>query len=278
MITLLIYELYIPLSHADVNFQSLLLCLDHISSMNRVINVKKTNIEQGKTDVDNFQGLIQFKNVSLSDGDNKIFNQISINGKPGSLIQLTGLDEEQAVAIRNILFFQTKIDEGEINIDGQDLYSLSKESLRSLIGVIPDNPTIFSDTLQKNIGYSNTSALEEEIIRISKLVGLHRTVKTLPNGYDTVVGENENFVLTDYEKHKISLCRLLLKNPKIIYIRQNTINSLSDLSKDKLKILFREELKDKTVFIEYSTPLDFDIDEEILFKDGKVKGKNIPKN
>jgi ABC transporter ATM len=110
---------------------------------------------------------------------------------------------------------------GAIRIDGQDLRHVTLDSLRQCIGVVPQETTLFNDSILYNIRYGRPSATKEEVIEAAKLARIHDSIMRMPDGYDSKVGER-GLKLSGGEKQRLSISRMLLKNPSIVFCDEAT--------------------------------------------------------
>ena len=120
--------------------------------------------------------------------------------------------------------------EGSIKIDGQDVRDITQESLHSSIGVVPQDTVLFNDTIYYNISYGFTDANQEDVINAAKIAGIHDFIKSIPNKYNTIVGER-GLKLSGGEKQRVAIARTVLKNPSILFFDEAT--SALDTSTEK---------------------------------------------
>ena len=196
---------------------------------------------------------IHFNNVSFNyDKRRKIIKNISFKILPNQTVAIVGPTGAGKSTISKIFFRFYDPDSGSISIDDQDIKNVTQQSLRKKIAVVPQDTVLFNETLYYNIAYGNPNALEEEIIKVSKMAQLHNFIKTLPDGYNTLVGER-GLKLSGGEKQRVAIARALLKKPKIFFFDEATSsldtktekeiqNSLEELSKNVTTIIIAHRL------------------------------------
>ena len=139
------------------------------------------------------------------------------------------------------------VDEGNILIDDINIKKIKLDSLYKLIGIVTQQTILFNDTIKNNIVYGKSKPTEEEILDSIKIANLTEFIKKLPNGLDTIVGEN-GVKLSGGEKQRISIARAILKNPEILILDEATA-SLDSESERKVHKAIDNIIKDRTVII-----------------------------
>ena len=196
---------------------------------------------------------ISFKNVSFNyDLRRKILKNISFEILPNQTVAIVGPTGAGKSTISKIFFRFYDPDSGAIFIDKQDISKVTQHSLRQQIAVVPQDTVLFNDTLYYNIAYGNPKATKDEILKISKMAQLHKFIESLPDGYDTIVGER-GLKLSGGEKQRVAIARALLKKPKIFFFDEATSsldtktekeiqNNLEELSKNITTIVIAHRL------------------------------------
>lgn len=171
----------------------------------------------------NVEGEIEFKNASFSYGEglDNVLTNINLKIKKGENIALVGPSGSGKTTICNLIPRFYELTEGEITIDGQNIKSVTMESLRRNIGIVQQDVYLFSGTVKENILYGLPGANDEDIINAAKLAGAHEFILSLPDGYDTYVGER-GVKLSGGQKQRISIARVFLKNPPILILDEAT--------------------------------------------------------
>jgi ABC-type transport system involved in Fe-S cluster assembly fused permease/ATPase subunit len=167
-------------------------------------------------------GEIRFDNVRFNyEPEREILKGISFRVGPGERVALVGTSGSGKSTIGRLLFRFYDIQSGAIMIDGQDVRSVTQSSLHQAIGVVPQDTVLFNDTVLYNIAYGRAGATRAEIEAAAKAAKIHDFVTSLPQGYDTTVGER-GLKLSGGEKQRVGIARTLLKNPPILILDEAT--------------------------------------------------------
>ena len=167
-------------------------------------------------------GEIVFDNVSFAyDPARPILKGISFTVRPGHKVALVGPSGSGKSTIGRLLFRFYDVTGGAIRIDGQDIREVQQTSLHAAIGVVPQDTVLFNDTVYYNIAYGRDGADEAEVMAAAKAARIHDFIMSLPEGYDTTVGER-GLKLSGGEKQRVGIARTLLKNPPILILDEAT--------------------------------------------------------
>ena len=174
-------------------------------------------------EIKNVRGEISFKNVDFSygKGDSKVLNNFSVDITPGEKLAIVGPSGAGKTTICNLIPRFYDVDAGSVTVDGIDVRDIKIKSLRENIGIVQQDVYLFSGTVKDNIGYGKSTASDREIIEAAKLAGAYEFIKSLPNGFDTYVGER-GVKLSGGQKQRISIARVFLKNPPILILDEAT--------------------------------------------------------
>ncbi|MEG1429073.1 MAG: ATP-binding cassette domain-containing protein, partial [Hydrogenoanaerobacterium sp.] len=179
--------------------------------------------DENAVELCNVVGEIRFDGVSFhyeSDGTNVLSN-INLNVKPGDNIALVGPSGSGKTTLCNLIPRFYEVSSGKILIDGHDIREFTLHSLRSQIGVVQQDVYLFGGSVLQNIAYGKPGSSKEEVIAAAKLAGAHEFITSLPNGYDSFVGER-GVKLSGGQKQRISIARVFLKNPPILILDEAT--------------------------------------------------------
>lgn len=169
------------------------------------------------------KGEIEFKNVSFSysNGKETIFSGINLDIKQGKTVAIVGPSGAGKTTLCHLIPRFYEIDEGQILIDEIDIRDIKLKSLRQNIGLVQQDVFLFTGTIKDNILYGNPEASDEEIVEAAKEASIHDFIMTLPNDYETYIGE-KGVMLSGGQKQRISIARLFLKNPPILILDEAT--------------------------------------------------------
>ena len=167
-------------------------------------------------------GCIEFKDVHFSYEPNRsILRGISLTVKPGETWAIVGPSGSGKSTLGRLLFRFYDVGDGALLIDGQDIRDITQMSLHEAIGVVPQDTVLFNDTILYNIAYGRTGASQTQIENAAKAAQIHDFVKSLPLGYETIVGER-GLKLSGGEKQRVGIARTLLKDPPILLLDEAT--------------------------------------------------------
>ena len=197
----------------------------------------------------NIKGRIDFDNVSFSykDGKQNVLKKMDLLIEPGESVAFVGYSGVGKTTIMKLLLRFYDVDDGKILIDGVDIRKLTKSQLRSSIGIVPQNPILFNNTIRFNLVYGNPSVTEEEIERAVKIANLYDFINNLSEKYETKVGER-GIKLSGGQKQRLAIARMILANPKIIIFDEAT-SSLDSESESLIQESLWEVAENRTTLI-----------------------------
>ena len=176
----------------------------------------------GAPDVQVSKGAVQFDNVKFGyDPARPILKGVSLHVRSGENVALVGPSGSGKSTIGRLLFRFYDVTDGAVRIDGQDVRDVTQTSLHDAIGVVPQDTVLFNDTIRYNIAYGRAGATEGDIIAAARAAQIHDFILSLPEGYDTMVGER-GLKLSGGEKQRVGIARTLLKNPPILILDEAT--------------------------------------------------------
>ena len=167
-------------------------------------------------------GNVSFEAIEFGyESDRPILKGISLDVPAGQTVAIVGSSGSGKSTIGRLLFRFYDVGSGALKIDGQDVRDITQKSLHSTIGVVPQDTVLFNDTIHYNIAYGRPDATEDEIMEAAKAAKIHEFISSLPEGYQTTVGER-GLKLSGGEKQRVGIARTLLKNPPILLLDEAT--------------------------------------------------------
>ena len=181
--------------------------------------------------ISGFNYEVRFDEIGFRYDTTPVLKAFSLNLKKGQTIALVGQSGSGKTTVANLLNRFYDVQEGSIQIDGMDIKKTTTESLRKLIGVVTQDSILFNDSVQNNLLIGNPNATNKEIIEAAKIANAHEFIVTLPEGYQTNIGDQGN-KLSGGQKQRLSIARAVLKNPPIMVLDEAT--SALDSESEKL--------------------------------------------
>ena len=173
-------------------------------------------------DAGQLEGQIEFRDVSYAyDEDKNVLRHVDLNIEKGKTFALVGPSGGGKTTICHLIPHFYDVESGEILLDGKEIHSLTLESVRRNIGIVQQDIYLFDDSMKENIRYGKLDATDEEIILAAKRANIHDYIMSLPNGYDTNIGER-GVRLSGGQKQRLSIARVFLKNPPILILDEAT--------------------------------------------------------
>lgn len=214
-------------------------------SLTQIIEPHEITDKLGATELSISAGEIRFTDVDFSYGGIPIFEKLNLIIKPGERVGIVGRSGAGKSTFMRILLHHHDLNGGVITVDGTDIASVTQDSLRGAISVVPQEPLLFHRSISQNIAYGRPESTQEEIERAATLAQAHDFIKRLSEGYESLVGER-GVKLSGGERQRIAIARAILKNSPILLMDEATA-SLDSESEVAIQNALRELMKGKTV-------------------------------
>lgn len=201
----------------------------------------------GKKDISNLDGYIEFKDVNFKYNSKNLFYNLNFKIEPNKMTAIVGKSGEGKSTILKLINKSYEINNGTILIDDLNINDLSEDTIKNSISIVSQSPYIFNLSIKDNIKLANHEATDEEITNVCKKAQIHDLIMEMPEGYDTIVGEN-GVILSGGQKQRIAIARALIKESKIILFDEAT-SSLDNNNQEKIKNIIKDLAKTHTVII-----------------------------
>ncbi|AMW32235.1 ATP-binding cassette, subfamily B [Fervidobacterium changbaicum] len=199
-------------------------------------------------ELEKVQGDVKFENVKFSYvPDKPLIENLNIDVKSGQMVAIVGPTGAGKTTLVNLMMRFYEIQGGSIKVDGIDIRDIKKYNLRKHFGMVLQDTWLFSGTIMENIAYGKDGATEEEIINAAKMAHVHHFIMALPDGYDTVIGEDSSNI-SQGEKQLITIARAFLANPDILILDEATSN-VDTLTEVYIQRAMRDIMKGRTSFV-----------------------------
>jgi len=271
LVNTMMLQLFLPLGFLGVIYRALRYALVDMDQVFRLLE-KKTEIKNSENakPLNLKKGVVEFDNIDFSyQPERVILHGVSFRVDSGKKVAIVGPSGSGKSTLARLLFRFYDCQNGRILIDDQDISQLTQESLRSAIGIVPQDTILFNETIRHNIQYANNEASFDDIIHAAKVADIHDFIEQLPDGYDTMVGER-GLKLSGGEKQRVAIARVVLKNPPIVVFDEAT-SSLDSLSEQNiLKALKRVSADTTTIIIAHRLSTIIDADEILVMQHGRI--------
>ena len=216
-------------------------------------------------------GEISFENVDFSYEENRqILFDLDLKVPAGKTVAVVGPSGSGKSTLGRLLFRFYDVQSGSLKIDGQDVRDVAQASLRSSIGVVPQDTVLFNDTIGYNVAYGRADATRAEIEEAAKAAQIHDFIVSLPEGYDTVVGER-GLKLSGGEKQRVGIARTLLKNPPILLLDEATSALDTDTEREIQESLKAMGKGRSVITIAHRLSTVVDADKIVVLVNGRVE-------
>lgn len=239
-------------------------------------------------DIDRAEGHIEIRNVSYGYGEEKnVLRNVSLNIEKGKKYALVGPSGGGKTTICHLIPRFYNHEEGEILIDGREIHDITMDSLRRNIGIVQQDVYLFNTSLKDNILYGRLDATDEEVFEAAKRANIHDYILSLPDGYDTVIGER-GVKLSGGQKQRLSIARVFLKNPAILILDEATSaldntteiliqQALDELCKGRTTLVVAHRLStiknaDEIAVVSEGNIIEQGTHDELLTRDGTYAG------
>jgi len=271
LVNAFLLQLFIPLNFLGVVYSQLKHALADMQLMFHVLEREPEITDQpGARELAIEEAEVRFDQVSFSyEKDRKILHDVSFTIHPGQKVAVVGPSGAGKSTLARLLFRFYDVSAGGILINGEDIRSVTQESLRRAIGIVPQDTVLFNDTLYYNIAYANPGTDRAQIEQAARLANIHEFIMSLPRDYDTVVGER-GLKLSGGEKQRVAIARAILKNPRILVFDEATSSLDSHSEQQILDALRQVAAHHTTLAIAHRLSTIVDADHILVMDGGRI--------
>jgi ATP-binding cassette subfamily B protein len=249
LVNAFLLQLFIPLNFLGVVYRAIKYSLADMDLVMRLLKREPEIVDRADArELRVTDGVVRFENVDFAyQADRPILHQVDFEIPAGHKVAVVGSSGAGKSTLARLLYRFYEVDGGRVTIDGQDIREVTQESLRAAIGIVPQDTVLFNDTIYYNIAYARRGASREEVVHAAQLAHIHHFIESLPQGYDTVVGER-GLKLSGGEKQRVAIARAILKNPRIMVFDEAT-SSLDSKSEQAILRALRDVAVERTTLV-----------------------------
>ena len=270
-INAMLMQLSIPLNFIGFVYREIRQGLADIEQMFSLLDIDQEITDKpGAQPLNVTDAVIRFRDVDFAyDAKRKILKGLDFEVPAGHTIAIVGPSGAGKSTISRLLFRFYDVTGGAITIDGQDLRDVTQTSLRAAIGMVPQDTVLFNDTIRYNIRYGRPDATDAEVEEAAKLAQIHDFIMSLPDGYNSMVGER-GLKLSGGEKQRVSIARTILKGPPILILDEAT-SALDTHTEQEIQAALKQVSKDRTTLvIAHRLSTVVDADQIIVMGEGRI--------
>ena len=270
-INAMLMQLSIPLNFIGFVYREIRQGLADIEQMFGLLDIdEEITDKSGATPLEVSDAVIRFNEVDFAyDPKRKILQGLDFEVPAGHTIAIVGPSGAGKSTISRLLFRFYDVTGGAITIDGQDIRNVTQASLRAAIGMVPQDTVLFNDTIRYNIRYGRPDATDAEVEEAAKLAQIHDFITSLPEGYNSMVGER-GLKLSGGEKQRVSIARTILKGPPILILDEAT-SALDTHTEQEIQAALKVVSRDRTTLvIAHRLSTVVDADQIIVLGEGRI--------
>jgi len=239
---------YAPFGRLANDYRVIRTGLIVIKRSQKLLKIKQELYQKDKKEFKNIKGSVEFQDISFGYQKNKnVLRDINFKVKSGQMVALVGESGVGKTTLIDLISRYYIPKQGKILIDNQDIAEVNLESLRKQIAIVPQEVTLFNDTIKNNIHYGRQNATEREIIEAAKIAHVHEFVNKFDKKYEQLVGER-GIKLSTGQKQRVAIARAVLRNPSILILDEAT-SSLDSATEKLVQEALSKLIKGRTTFV-----------------------------
>jgi ATP-binding cassette subfamily B protein len=272
LVNALMLQLFIPLGFLGIVYRQIKYALADMDLVFKLLERRPEIQDQpDATPLRLTQGEVCFERVDFHyQAEREILKDVDFRIAPGQTVAVVGHSGAGKSTLARLLFRFYDVSGGRIRIDGQDLREVTQETLRSAIGIVPQDTVLFNDSILFNLAYGRPSATRAEIERCAEMAHIRDFIESLPDGWDTMVGER-GLKLSGGEKQRVAIARAILKRPRILVFDEATSSLDSHTEQAIQQTLSEVASNHTTLVIAHRLSTVVDADQILVMEQGRIR-------
>lgn len=264
-------QMFIPLNFLGIVYSQLKHALSDMDRMFKLLEEAPEILDSDNaTTLQVSDAVVKFNHIDFHyNEDREIVKNLNFTIGSGEKVAVVGASGAGKSTLARLLFRFYDVTKGSISIDGQDIRDVTQESLRAAIGIVPQDTVLFNASIYYNIAYASPDATKEQVIEAAKTASIHDFILTLPDQYDTMVGER-GLKLSGGEKQRVAIARAILKNPRILVFDEATSSLDSRSEQSILEALRTVAMNHTTLIIAHRLSTVVDSDRILVIERGEI--------
>lgn len=249
MLNTFMLQLFIPLGFLGSSYRMIRQALVDMEFLFQLLDLKpEIRDKANATDLEVRDGEVQFTGVNFGyEPERSVLSDVSFTIAPGTTTAIVGPSGAGKSTLSRLLYRFYDVNAGKVAVDGNNVADVTQASLRSAVGIVPQDTVLFNDTIAYNIRYGRPDATEQEVFDAARLASIHEFVLSLPKGYETRVGER-GLKLSGGEKQRVAIARTVLKNPPVLVLDEAT-SALDIGTEREIQAALKEVSKNRTTMV-----------------------------
>ncbi|MDG1910718.1 MAG: ABC transporter ATP-binding protein/permease [Pseudomonadales bacterium] len=249
MLNTFMLQLFIPLGFLGSSYRMIRQSLVDMEFLFQLLDLEpEIRDKANATDLEVRDGEVQFTGVNFGyEPERSVLSDVSFTIAPGTTTAIVGPSGAGKSTLSRLLYRFYDVNAGKVAVDGNNVADVTQASLRSAVGIVPQDTVLFNDTIAYNIRYGRPDATEQEVFDAARLASIHEFVLSLPKGYETRVGER-GLKLSGGEKQRVAIARTVLKNPPVLVLDEAT-SALDIGTEREIQAALKEVSKNRTTMV-----------------------------